>query len=117
NGVRQDPTFGNEVEVLSDARSRQDSVNIGAQINFAAAPSPMMNGMMIMMGPGMPGAANAPRWAWRRVNIFMNAGLGRSLNNTDGAFSIPATGVLADDWGPASNDVRRRMNVAISSSQ
>jgi hypothetical protein len=31
-------------------------------------------------------------------------------NNTDGAFAVPATGSLAAEWGPASNDVRQRLN-------
>ena len=40
-------------------------------------------------------------------NLFTNVNFGRSLNNTDGSFSLPATGNLADDWGPAAFDVRR----------
>ncbi len=39
------------------------------------------------------------------------------MNDTEGAFNIPATGQLGDDWGPANNDVQRRFNVGISSSQ
>ena len=38
-------------------------------------------------------------------------------NNTDGPFSMPATGRIEDDWGPASFDVRRRFNVGWSSQQ
>jgi hypothetical protein len=49
--------------------------------------------------------------------VFTNFGLGRLLNDTDGAFSTPATGSIADDWGPASNDIRRRFNVNWSSQQ
>ena len=51
------------------------------------------------------------------MSVFTNLGLGRSLNNTDGAFSMPATGRIEDDWGPAQFDVRRRFNASWSSQQ
>ena len=51
------------------------------------------------------------------MSIFTNLGFGRLLNNTDGAFSMPATGRIEDDWGPANFDVRRRLNVSWSSQQ
>ena len=35
-------------------------------------------------------------------------------NNTDGAFSVPATGDLDSEWGPADNDVRHRLNVTLN---
>jgi hypothetical protein len=63
-----------------------------------------------------PTPANA-RWNWRRMNVFMNVSLGRLQNNTDGAFSMPATGRIEDDWGPANGEVRRRFNIAWSSQQ
>jgi hypothetical protein len=136
DGLRPDPAFSNVVEVLDDARSRQDTLNIGAVMNFnvpktGAAPGggPVMlngggGGVMMIMGappppppPGAkPTAANA-RWNWRRTSVFLNAGFGRSLNDTDGAFSMPATGRLADDWGPAPFDTRERLNVGWSSQQ
>jgi carboxypeptidase family protein len=138
NGVRPDPAFANVVQVLGDAQSRQHTLNVGAVINFnvpkaggpAGGPSgPVMIGggggmIMIMNGapppPPPPGGAPNPanaRWNWRRMSVFMNLGLGRLLNNTDGAFSLPATGRIEDDWGPASFDIRRRFNVNLSSSQ
>jgi hypothetical protein len=137
DGLRPDPTFSNVVEVLGDARSRQDTLNIGAVVNFnvpksgAAGPGgggPVMinggGGTMIFMGapppPPPPGARPTPanaRWNWRRMSLFTNVNLGRSLNNTDGAFSLPATGNIADDWGPAAFDVRRRFNVGWNSQQ
>jgi hypothetical protein len=49
--------------------------------------------------------------------LFMNLGLGRQFNNTDGAFSMPANGRIEDDWGPANFDVRRRFNLGWSSQQ
>src|SRR4029078_12621276 len=33
------------------------------------------------------------------------------------AFSLPATGFIEDDWGPAAFDVRRRFNVSVNSQQ
>lgn len=134
DGLRPDPRFVNVIEVVDDARQRQDTLNIGAVINFNVPPANakpggapaggpvMLNGgagvMMIMTGGG-PSAAgpNNPRWNWRRMSLFTNFGLGRSYNDTDGAFSPPTTGDLADDWGPANFDIRRRFNVNWSSQQ
>ena len=105
DGLRPDPTFSNVVEVLDDAESRQNTVNVGVTLNLnTATPGPAMfnggGGMIMMIGPPPPpppgggGAANPAnrRWNWRRLNVFTNLGLGRSLNNTEGAFNIPATG-------------------------
>jgi hypothetical protein len=132
NGARPDPSFANIVEVLSDAYSRAHTLSIGSSINFnvgGSAPSgPMMigPGVMIMAGGGMPppppppGARPTPanaRWNWRRMSIFTNVFLGRNLNNTDGAFSLPATGRIEDDWGPANFDIRSRFNIGWSSQQ
>jgi len=129
NGVRLDPNFANIVEVLDDAESRQHTLNIGATLNFnVSTPGPVMiNGGMIMIAGGgppppppppgqRPTPANA-RWNWRRMSVFTNTFFGRNLNNTDGAFSMPATGFIRDDWGPAGFDVRRRFNVGWSSQQ
>src|SRR5881296_3269413 len=94
NGVRPDPSFANVVEVLGDAESRTQNLNVGASINFnvppktaagggAAGPAgPIMIGgdrgmVMIMNGapppppPGPGGAANPAnaRWNWRRMSL------------------------------------------------
>lgn len=114
NGVRPDPQFANVIEVLSDAGSRQNNVNIGVTMNLASAPPSMLNGIMIMGGPGGP---SKQLWNWRKVMLFSNVSFGRSRNDTDGAFTPPATGNLADNWGPAGNDVERRFNVSINSTQ
>jgi hypothetical protein len=122
NGVRPDLLFGNVVQVVDDAESRQNTLNVGAGINFNnAGPGAAILGekMMILNGAPLPpagGAANK-RWNWRRLNIFANFMIGRALNNTEGPFSMPATGLLADDWGPSNFDIRRRMNINVSSSQ
>ena len=79
----------------------------------------IMNGAPPPPPPGPGGAANPAnaRWNWRRMTLFMNLGLGRQLNNTDGPFQMPATGRIEDDWGPANFDVRRRLSVGWNSSQ
>jgi len=130
--IRPDPTLANVVEVTGDADSRQHSVNFGASINFNTAGSgpggPMMMGreMMVMVAggppppPPPPGARPTPanaRWNWRRMSLFTNVFLGRLENNTDGAFSMPATGRIEDDWGPSNGDVRSRFNIGWSSQQ
>jgi hypothetical protein len=132
SGVRPDPTFSNVVEVLGDARSRAHTVNIGTSINFNVSgggpggPIMMGPGIMIMAGGGAPppppppGARPTPanaRWNWRRMSIFSNVFLGRTLNNTDGAFSLPSTGRIEDEWGPSNNDIRRRFILGWSSQQ
>ena len=130
-GPRPDPRFVNVVQVVDDGESTANTLNVGATINFnvprpgaapagGAAPSMIMMGDRVMMmggGPGGPaGPANA-RWNWRRMSLFTNVFLGRTLNNTDGAFSMPATGRIEDDWGPAAFDIRQRFNVGWTSSQ
>jgi Carboxypeptidase regulatory-like domain/TonB dependent receptor len=132
---RPDPRFSNVVQVVGDGESRGHTLNVGASINFNAPPAggsaaggPIMinggAGMMMIAGapppPPPPGAARTAanaRWNWRRLNVFTNLGLGRTLNNTDGPFAMPATGRIEDDWGPWQGDIRRRVNVAISSQQ
>ena len=135
DGVRPDPSFANIVQVLGDAESAQHTVNVGATINFnvprtggpAAPGGPVMigggAGMIMISGPPpppAPGGASNPAnalWNWRRMQMFTNFGYGRQFNNTDGAFSMPATGRIQDDWGPANFDIRRRFNIGWNSSQ
>jgi len=138
NGVRPDPRFVNVVQVIGDAESKANTLNVGAAINFnvprnpaagggAATGGPIMlggGGMIMIAGgpppPPAPGGASNPanaRWNWRRMSLFTNMNFGRQENNTDGAFSMPATGRIEDDWGPAAFDVRSRFNVGWSSQQ
>jgi hypothetical protein len=97
-GVRPDPLFGNIVEVISDGRAFQRSLS--TNFNFSlAAPSP---------------AASAARINWRRISVFGSYTIGKSENDTDGAFAIPVSNGIASEWGPSGGDVRHRVNMSIN---
>jgi len=98
DGTRPDPSYRNIVEVVSDAASRQHQLQVDANVHPGAL---------------LP-AFNGPRISWKRTTVFLNYTLAGLRNNTDGPFSIPATGDLAAEWGPAMNDVRQRVNVAFN---
>lgn len=99
DGVRPDAQFANIIEAVSAASSRSKSVSMYA--NYTVP-------------PGAP--ANTAKWFdWRRsLYFYANYGYGRSENNTDGAFSVPATGNLDLEWGPSSYDVRHRAYISIN---
>jgi hypothetical protein len=98
DGVRLNPAFANIIEVVSDAASRQHQLQVDANVNPGAL---------------LP-AFNGPRISWKRTTMFINYALSTLRNNTDGPFSIPATGDLAAEWGPAATDVRHRLNVTLN---
>jgi hypothetical protein len=98
DGIRPDLTFANVVEAVSDAASRQHQIQIDSNINPGA------------LLPDFKG----PRISFRRMTGFVNYTWATLRNNTDGAFSIPATGTLAEEWGPAANDVRSRLNLTFN---
>jgi hypothetical protein len=107
---------------VSDAASRQHQLQLDASINPGAL-MPMSNG---------------PRMSWKRITVFANYTLASLRNNTDGPFSVPPTGNLAAEWGPAaggtapgasglgvpgvfvlggataSTDIRSRLNLAVN---
>src|SRR5262249_3090444 len=97
-GARPDPTFRNIIEVVSDAASRQHQFQLDANVNPGAL---------------LP-AFNGPRISWKRTTLFLNYTLAKLTNNTDGPFSVPSTGELDADWGPAGNDIRHRLNFAFN---
>ena len=96
-GVRPDPAFRNIVEVVSDAASRQHQL----QVDVTANPGALL--------PALSG----PRISLKRTTLFLNYTLAKLRNNTDGPFVIPATEGAAE-WGPASNDVRHRLNFSLN---
>jgi hypothetical protein len=94
NGVRPFASYGNLIDVVGDASSRQNTMNAYLQVSI------------------LPPSMSPPkeRWNWKRTNFGFNYTLAKLDNNTDGAFAVPATGSLLAEWGPASNDVRQRIN-------
>jgi hypothetical protein len=91
NGVRVSPEFANVIQVVGDGAMRQHVWNFGGQTNF-----PQELGR------------TAARWNFRRFNFFGNYSLAWSENNTDGAFSVPATGDLDLEWGNAFSHAKHR---------
>ena len=57
-----------------------------------------------------------PRWNWKRTSFNVNYSTGRIENNTDGAYSLPASGSPEGEWGPVPGEIRKhRFNIGISS--
>jgi Carboxypeptidase regulatory-like domain len=130
NGVRPDPDLANVVLATSDARGHQHTVNASANINLGplapragpSAPGPggamIMNGgpMMFVMAGGGPAATTGPRFQWNRgLTVAGFYTYGQNFDNTDGAFVIPASIILANEWGPAAFDRRHNMHLAVTS--
>jgi hypothetical protein len=129
NGIRPSSEFVNVVLASPDGRGNQHGVNASFNLNLApisgpgggAAPGggPILmpgGGVMIMSGPPPPGGAAGPRFSWRRglsVSAFYN--YGRTYDNTDGPFVIPASFNLTTEWGPATQDRRHNGFIAITS--
>ena len=98
DGVRPLSQYGNVIEVVSDASSRQRQVATSLTFNPGAL---------------LP-AYNAKRVDWSRVTVFFNHNLGWLRNNSDGAFVPPPSGALFDEWGPAGFDARHRVNLTVN---
>ena len=99
DGTRPDPQFGNIIEVVSDASSRQHQLQSNITVNPGAL---------------FPLPKSAPRFNPKRVTLFFNHTLGSIRNNTDGAFAIAPLGDQNLEWGPANNDVRHRLNINLN---
>jgi len=97
DGLRADPTFGNVIDVVSDARSRQHLLQF-----FAQTPPPP------------PFQAGGPLWNWKRWGMFSSYAINVNHNNTDGAFNIPATGSLDGEWGVTSGANRHRLQAGFT---
>jgi len=69
----------------------------------------------ITINPGalLPAFA-AKRVDPKRITVFFNHSLSWIENNSDGAFAPPPTGSLVDEWGPAGQDIRHRVNLTIN---
>jgi hypothetical protein len=103
NGIRPDPLFVNIIRVVPDAASRQDVLNVFTSLSFSP--------------PAAPFNTTGPRWNWKRTSFNVNYSTGRLENNTDGPFSLPASGSPAGEWGPVAGEIRKhRFNIGINSS-
>src|SRR5688572_33290470 len=60
--------------------------------------------------PPQEQGSTAARWNFRRFNFFGNYTLAWNRNNSDGPFSVPATGDLDLEWGNAPGHVKHRFN-------
>jgi hypothetical protein len=105
-GRRPDPSFANVIRVVSDANSRQDTINLFFSTTLQRQATP---------GVPLQLAANQRRWDWRRTSFNVNYNGGRLRNNTDGDFWVAPTGSLDAEWGVAPGDVRHRVNVNLNS--
>jgi len=93
NGVRPDPNYVNIIEAISGGRARQSALSSSFSVNLAR-PSDSANTKLIV-------------WT-RNLGVSSSYTLGFSKNDTGGPFSLPATGNIADDWGPGTDDIRHR---------
>jgi hypothetical protein len=97
NGVRPDPRFANIIRAVSDGKARAHSLESSLTLNLAG------------LGTN---SATGPWFQWRRgLRLSGSYTWNHAENNTDGAFSTPATD-LASDWGPANGDIRHRGSVS-----
>ncbi len=101
DGERPDPTFGNIVEVVSDATSRLHQM----QLNITANPGALLP---------IANARSAPLVNVKRTTVFLNYTYSSSRNNTDGPFSLAPFGDLDLEWGPANGDVPHRLNFTVN---
>ena len=94
------------IQAVPEGQSRSQSLSVNASLNLTSAAALSMAG----------GATTGPRFSWRRGLSFMvSYNLGQAKNNTEGAFTVPASNSLATEWGPSAGDVRHRANFAIYS--
>ncbi|HYB95609.1 MAG TPA: TonB-dependent receptor [Vicinamibacterales bacterium] len=98
DGVRPDPNFANVIQVVSDAAMETYDLVPDISVNFAG---------------GIRNADQA-RWDARRTVVRFNYRHRRAYNNSDGAFSVPPTGSLDDQWAIASSDTRHRLRGSVS---
>jgi hypothetical protein len=100
-GVRPDSQFANVIQAVSDGKSRGHSLDSSVTLNLAGLGTNPTTGRF---------------WQWRRgLRLSGSYTLGRQRNNTEGAFSVPATD-LALEWGPSSGDIRHRGSISFGTS-
>jgi hypothetical protein len=100
-GVRPDPAFLNVIETVSDAEARNQDISVNGSVGLVA-PSP---------------AVNQARFNWKRISFNGSYGYLHDRNNSDGVFSIPASGTLDTEWGPRVGSFTHRVSFGINSTQ
>jgi len=87
NGVRPDSTLRNITQLESTARSQNRSLQLTVMLNYRP----------------------------RRFTANIGYTLGEALNETDGALALPPNSFdLSQEWGPARQDVRHRLNTSMN---
>ena len=73
--------------------------------------------MVFIGGPGGgPGSATGPRFQWNRgLQVSGHYTYGQNYDNTDGAFVIPSSLILAEQWGPTAFDRRHNTHMTVTS--
>jgi hypothetical protein len=101
-GVRPDPAFKNVIETTAAGKSRIQSLSTNISVSLSpASPTSGMSGPLLSLRRGL--------------SVYTSYYVYRSRNNTEGAFSVPASGTLATEWGPSGSDVHNRVNLGIYS--
>jgi hypothetical protein len=96
-GIRPDPSLANTIQAASAGQSRSHSLALNMNANFSS---------FVPAGVG-----SGRRFVWSRGLVaFGTYTFGTVRNNTDSAFSVPASGDLSTEWGPSSSDVRHRLS-------
>jgi Carboxypeptidase regulatory-like domain len=83
DGSRPEPELGNITQIESTGRLEAHIINTGFNLMLP----------------------------WHRTFLFANYGFAKAMNDTDGAFSLPANSFdPGAEWGPTANDVRHRFS-------
>jgi len=90
NGVRPDPSFVNVFRAIGAARSKFHSVSGNASLNLGPT------------GATAPASASQPFFSARR-GLYLSTffGINRSRSQSEGAFSVPFSSNLEDEWAPS----------------
>jgi hypothetical protein len=100
DGIRRpDPAFANVIEAVPDAAFRGGQFQANLNINLAP--------------PGR--VPQPPLFDWRRQTLRVSYIFSRQDNNYDAPFSVPASGTLATEWGPAPFNRRHRVQASFTS--
>lgn len=94
NGVRPDPAFANIIRAVGLAERYSHNVSGNVSLNLA----PGAGGPMGPMAAPATQKFFSPR---RGLSVFTYFGINRSRSTAEGAFSVPATGDLSQEWGPS----------------